>query len=101
MQIRRAAEFDLTAAQMWYETQVSGLGRQFHLEVSQVFARLTETPLIYSTVYRDVRRAVVHRFPYLIWYRVLGQDVIVLACTHGRQDPDIVISRLTGSPDEI
>jgi plasmid stabilization system protein ParE len=97
VQIRRAAEFDLAAAQMWYETQVIGLGTQFHFQVSQVLARLAVTPLIYPMVYRDVRRAVVHRFPYLIWYRVLDKDVMVLACTHGRQDPDIAISHLTSS----
>ena len=80
---------------------VTGLGTQFHIQVSKVFARLAETPLIYAMLYRDVRRAVVHRFPYLIWYAVLDEDVMVLACTHGRQDPDIVLSRLTSSLDDI
>jgi plasmid stabilization system protein ParE len=56
--------------------------------------RLAETPLIYQVIYRDVRRAIVRRFPYLIWYRVLGAEAAVLACTHGRQDPDKAISRL-------
>lgn len=101
VQVRRAAELDVAAAQIWYETQRSGLGAEFLFEVSQVFARLTETPLIYSAVYQDVRRAVVHRFPYLIWYQVLGKDVTVLACTHGRQDPDKAISRIAKPPDDI
>jgi plasmid stabilization system protein ParE len=101
VQVRRAAELDVAAAQSWYETQRSGLGAEFHFEVSQIFARLTETPLIYSAVYQDVRRAVVRRFPYLIWYRVLGIDVTVLACTHGRQDPDKAISRLAKPRDDI
>jgi toxin ParE1/3/4 len=92
--IRRAAELDVAEAQVWYETQQSGLGAEFHSEVSQVIDRLAETPLIYQTVYRDVHRAIVHRFPYLIWYRVLGEEVTVLACTHGRKDPGKVISRL-------
>lgn len=93
MQVRRAAELDVAAAQIWYETQRNGLGAEFHFEVSQVVARLSDTPLIYPAVYRDVRRAVVHRFPYLIWYRVVGKDVMVLACTHSRLHPDKAISR--------
>ena len=92
--VRRAAELDVAEAQLWYETQRIGLGAEFYSEVSQVIDRLVETPLIYQTVYRDVRRAIVHRFPYLIWYRVLGEDVTVLACTHGRKEPSKVISRL-------
>jgi len=94
VQIRRAAELDVAEAQLWYEVQRSGLGAEFHLEVTQVIDRLSETPLIYQIVYRDVRRAIVHRFPYLIWYRVLGELVVVLACTHGKQDPDQVKARL-------
>ena len=94
VQVRRAAELDVAEAQLWYETQRSGLGAELHSEVSQVIDRLAETPLIYQTVYRDVRRAIVHRFPYLLWYRILGEEVTVLACTHGGQDPSKVISRL-------
>jgi plasmid stabilization system protein ParE len=94
VQIRRAAELDVAEAQLWYEHQRSGLGAEFYFEVSQVFDRLAEAPLIYQVIYRDVRRAIVRRFPYLIWYRVLGAEVAVLACTHGIQDPDKAISRL-------
>ena len=93
VQIRRAAELDVAEAQVWYETQRAGLGAELHSEISQVFTVLTETPLIYPALYREVRRAIVHRFPYLIWYRVLGEEVTVLACTHARQNPSKVISR--------
>jgi plasmid stabilization system protein ParE len=94
VQVRRAAELDVAEAQLWYEAQRSGLGTEFHSEVSQVIDRLAETPLIYQVVYRDVRRAIVHRFPYLIWYRILDEVVVVLACTHGKQDPEQVKARL-------
>jgi plasmid stabilization system protein ParE len=87
VQVRRAAELDVAEAQLWYESQLTGLGADFLSEVSQVFDRIAETPLIYQIAYRDVRRAIVHRFPYLIWYRVFGEVVAVLACTHGRSDP--------------
>lgn len=70
VQIRRSAELEVAEAQLWYETQRSGLGAEFLSEVSQVLDRLAETPQIYQIVYRDVRRAIVYHFPYLIWYRV-------------------------------
>ena len=94
VQVRRAAEVDIAEAQLWYEAQRSGLGAEFHSEVSQVIHRLGETPLIYQMVHRDVRRAVVHRFPYLLWYRVQGEDVTVLSCTYAGRDPSKVMSRL-------
>lgn len=93
VQVRRAAELDVAEAQVWYETQRSGLGAEFHSEISQIFTILTETPLIYPILHRDVRRALVHRFPYLVWYRVVGDEVTVLACTHARQSPKKVVPR--------
>ena len=92
--VRRAAELDLAEGQVWCEDQCNGLGVEFRTEVSRIFDRLTETPLIYQIAYKDVRREIVHRFPYLVWYRVHGERVIVLASTHGRQDPKQTISRL-------
>lgn len=93
MQIRRAAELDVAAAQMWYETQHSGLGAEFQVEISNIVTRLIKNPFLYAAVYRDVRRAVVRRFPYLIWYRVLGDKVTVLACTHSRMNPATATDR--------
>ena len=94
VQVRHAAELDVAEAQVWYEMQRAGLGAESHSEISEVFTVLSAHPLIYPGLYRDVRRAIVHRFPYLIWYRVLGEEVTVLACTHARQNPSKVISRL-------
>ena len=80
VQVRRAAELDIAEAQVWYETQQTSLGADFRSEVSRVIDRLAATPLIYQVVHRDIRRAIVQRFPYLIWYRV-AETVVVLACT--------------------
>jgi enoyl-CoA hydratase/carnithine racemase len=66
VQVRRAAELDVAEAQLWYESQRNGLGGEFYSEVSQIIDRLAETPLIYQIVHQDIRRAIVHRFPYLI-----------------------------------
>ena len=93
VQVRREAELDVAEAQVWYDKQHAGLGADFHSEVSLVFTALTEAPLIYPALYREVRRAMVHRFPYLVWYRVIGDEVTVLACTHVRQHPNKVIFR--------
>lgn len=84
----------MAEAQNWYEEQQAGLAAGFHHEFGMVLARLAETPLIYPAVYRNIRRAVLHRFPYLVWYRVEGSVVTVLACTHGKADPSSLRARL-------
>jgi plasmid stabilization system protein ParE len=94
VQVRRAAELDFAEAQVWYENQRPGLGAEFQSEISQIISVLAQTPLIYPVLYKDVGRAIIHRFPYLMWYRVVGKTVTVVACTHVRQDPEKATKRL-------
>jgi len=93
IQVRRAAEIDVAEAQLWSEAHLTGLGAEFLSEVEHVIDRLSKTPFIYQIVYRDVRRALVRRFPFIIWYRLVGHVVTVLACTHGRQDIENIKAR--------
>jgi plasmid stabilization system protein ParE len=72
----------------------TGLGAVFRSEVSRVIDRLAGTPVIYQIVHRDIRRAIVRRFPYLIWYRVVAETILVLACTYAGRDPERVKARL-------
>ncbi|MGH8530974.1 MAG: type II toxin-antitoxin system RelE/ParE family toxin [Nevskiales bacterium] len=92
--VRRAAELDVAEAQYWYEKQRPGLAAEFHAEFVQAIGRLTETPLLYPAVYRGVRRAVLHRFPFLVWYQVHDSSITVLACTHGKLNPRKLAARL-------
>ena len=71
------AEADLVAAQNWYDQQRDGLGAEFLEEVRVVFRRIEQTPAMHAVVYKDVRRAIVRRFPYLVFYRTIGDDVEV------------------------
>ena len=77
--IRRSAERDVANAQEWYEQQQVGLSHSFHEEFVSTVGILSRTPLIYPVLYRNVRRAVLHRFPYLIWYCVEDDLVTIIA----------------------
>lgn len=93
VRVRRAAERDIDDAQQWYESAQRGLGLHFHDEVMRVLGRLGDSPMLYPCVHDEVRRAVLRRFPFLVWYRVSGQVVRVLAVTHGAGDPAEALSR--------
>lgn len=92
--IRRAAELDLERAEDWYDGQRPGLGREFRDAVDAVIARIAANPLAYPDRYRGARRALLRRFPYVLWYRVSATLVIVLACVHGKRDPRVMRARL-------
>lgn len=44
-------------------------------------------PESYALVYQDVRRAVIKRFPYAVYYRVISSRVVVTAIFHSRRNP--------------
>jgi len=78
---------ELNEAYRWYESQKRGLGDEFLDCVDEMLNRICLMPESYAIVYRDVRRAVVRRFPYAVYYRIVSSRVIVTAIFHSRRDP--------------
>jgi plasmid stabilization system protein ParE len=85
--MRRPAQAEFNAAHKWYEQKRAGLGEEFSEEVHRVFDRILVTPKLYSCVYKDVRRAPVHRFPYAVFYQILPDRIRIIAVFHDRRDP--------------
>ena len=85
----QAARSELIDAQDWYEREAHGLGRRFLRAVDQVAERISANPLQFSVVYKNVRRALLRRFPYSLLY-IIEDDtntVLVIACFHASRDP--------------
>lgn len=59
---------DLEGAVEYYNTQQSGLGTRFAIEVNDAFVKISKMPNVYSKRYQDVRAAKVRSFPYLVFY---------------------------------
>ncbi len=85
--VRPQAEAELHEAYDWYETQRPGLGEEFLLCVDACMAAIHHNPRLYPPIHGDVRRALMRRFPYGVFY-VLGDEAItVLAVFHLSRDP--------------
>jgi plasmid stabilization system protein ParE len=78
---------ELNEAYSWYESQKPGLGDEFLDCVDETVNRISQMPESYAVAYRDIRRAIVRRFPYAVYYRIVSSRVIVTAIFHGRRDP--------------
>jgi|ERR1019366_9211193 plasmid stabilization system protein ParE len=71
----------------WYAKQQKGLGKRFTAAVKQVLRRLRAMPNIHAIAAKDIRRALVKDFPYVVLYRVIGDDVIVVSIFHTSRNP--------------
>jgi plasmid stabilization system protein ParE len=91
---RSSAERDLAEAWKWYEEREAGLGARFLDSVEMCLKRISERPEGYPIASGEVRRALVGKFPYAVYFRMRGEHVRVLAVLHHRRGPRTLTARL-------
>lgn len=87
--LRPRAESGIQSAFEWYESQRPGLGDQFLAAVRERLEAVRSFPESNPIIYRDIRCAVVSRFPYLIFYVVRPTRIAVLAILHHARNPAV------------
>lgn len=85
VRVRPEAELDLLFAAGWYEAQRLGLGAEFIDELSLLVASLAENALLYEEIFEGVRRVFARRFPFVITYQIMGDEVVVISILHMRR----------------
>jgi toxin ParE1/3/4 len=91
------AEEDLSEAFTWYEERRKGLGHDFLLQINAALRFLERNPLVFPEMYKGVRRHLIKRFPYKIFYLVEGQKVIILGVIYAGRDPEWIKKRIKGN----
>jgi plasmid stabilization system protein ParE len=77
-----------------YNTEEQGLGREFREEVQRVLELLVRFPRLGQPVRGSIRRAVLSRFPYQVYYRLLESGQLrILAVAHDRRKPEYWVGR--------
>jgi plasmid stabilization system protein ParE len=84
---RPEADFEINEAAEWYEARGQGLAVEFLRILDACIESIRRDPLRYPVVHGEVRRAVLRRFPYIVIYAVREDEIVVIACFHGRRDP--------------
>ncbi len=90
----RAASAEFIEASAWYETKRVGLALEFMAEMDRCVSRVSENPLQFAVVRKDVRRIVANRFPYSVYFRAEKHRIVVLAVFHGSREPAILQTRV-------
>jgi plasmid stabilization system protein ParE len=85
--IRLEAERDLESGLAWYHEQRPGLGHKFISAFEQAVSGILRFPDSHPCVHGNVRRCLLRRFPYGVFYMVEADCIIVLAVMHASRDP--------------
>jgi len=90
------AQAELDDAFSWYEEQAVGLGYAFLDALDQSLRLVVTFPELQPQIGKKVRRCLINRFPYGIYYGVNDDTIIVVAVAHLRRKPTYWINRIGG-----
>jgi toxin ParE1/3/4 len=93
LRLRKPAQADIADAARWYEARGKGLGAEFLRAVEACLSNIRRSPESHAHVHPRVRRALLRRFPYAVFYVLSGQHIQVIACLHVRRQPGVWKSR--------
>ena len=82
------ASQELEDAIRYYEIESPGLGMKFRSEVRKAVRRIAKYPSAWSVERGDVRKCLLHKFPYKLLYAIEPDHVIILAVAHQHRRPD-------------
>jgi plasmid stabilization system protein ParE len=88
------ADMELTEAYEYYELEFSGLGKRFKAEVKQAIKRIIQFPEAWQKERGDIRRCLLHKFPYKILYSIEADHLLIIAIAHLHRKPDYWVNRL-------
>jgi plasmid stabilization system protein ParE len=92
---RVIAQLELDESVAWYENKRVGLGAEFRNEIEKRLQRIAIHPQQFRQIRGQVRRAVLQRFPFSIYFLPEVYRIIVLAIFHARRAPRNLERRLT------
>ena len=82
-----AAERDIADAFLWYKERNALAADGFRAEVFDAIEHIAASPLSRPADDEGNRHRVLKRFPYSVFYEVMGNKVTVLAIAHHRRKP--------------
>lgn len=80
----------------WYEDKAAGLGEDFLRTFYACADDIVSSPFLWRKVHRDFRRHLLRRFPYAIYYRAEGDQIVVYGVFHCARDPKAIRATLRG-----
>lgn len=88
------AEEEFSDAADYYDRQDDGLGDRFIAHIQIVLARIHSNPLMVRCFDDECRKVKADKFPYLVIYLVVGEQIQIISVMHTSRRPDYWKSRL-------
>ena len=95
VRLLRGAKQELADAEERYEAAQENLGSEFFEEIDAAISEIILHPFRWPKAYGEIRRHLVNRFPYAIFYQVRKSEVVIAAIMHTSRRPGYWQGRVT------
>jgi plasmid stabilization system protein ParE len=86
--VTREARADLSDAVIYLANVSPGLPRKFENELASVFVSILNHPKAFPVVHKEFRRALLHRFPYSVFFIASPETVLIVGVVHQARDEE-------------
>lgn len=88
------AENDILLQFTKYRDEDPDLGIRFLSELDSYLNRIQSSPFLYAVSVRGLRATPLRKFPHVVYYKVIGEDVRIFAVIHGRRQTRGIRTRM-------
>ena len=89
------AEVDIDNAYIWYELRQINLGNKFYKKVEESVQFISNNPYCCKVFYKDIRRYIIRKFPYAIYYIVSFEykEIQIVGVIHFKRSSRLIRKR--------
>ena len=88
------AEIDLKSSFEYYFYEDSQVADSFFKQINISFEKIKQDPEMFPIVYGSIRKYVLKKFPFVIYYRIDNVIVQIIAIFHTSRNPQIWNERI-------
>lgn len=79
---------NILGAIKWYEGKQNGLGGEYLNCIEKSLERIQKCPELYKIITPPIRRCVVRRFPFSIYFSIEDKIIVIHSIFDNRMDPE-------------
>ncbi|MBY0491140.1 MAG: type II toxin-antitoxin system RelE/ParE family toxin [Gemmatimonadaceae bacterium] len=91
--VRRLAQAEIAEAFEWYRARSVTAAGEFLAEVDRAMVEIEREPEHFPVVHGRLRRLLLQRFPYGVYFKVYAHSISVVGVIHGHRHPDVWLKR--------
>jgi len=94
LRVRKIAKTEIVAAFEWYLDRSPAAAQDFLDAVGETMTIIQEAPLRHPVIRGRLRRVLLRRFPYAIYYKIFPSTISVVGVIHGHRHPATWLQRV-------